>query len=59
MTEDEMAGWITDTMDVCLSELRELVMDRCWGPAPVDPGNSKWGRSWRGGIYLFRDIKRD
>ena len=27
MTEDEMAG-ITDSMDVSLSELRELVMDR-------------------------------
>ena len=27
-TEDEMAGWITDLMDVSLSELRELVMDR-------------------------------
>ena len=23
-----MAGWITDSMDVSLSELRELVMDR-------------------------------
>ena len=28
MTEDEMAGWLTDSMDVNLSELRELVMDR-------------------------------
>ena len=28
MTEDEMAGWITDSMDVILSELRKLVMDR-------------------------------
>ena len=28
MTEDEMADGITDLMDLSLSELRELVMDR-------------------------------
>ena len=28
MTEDEMAGWITDSMDVSLSELQALLMDR-------------------------------
>ena len=28
MTEDEMAGWHTDLMDMSLSELQELVMDR-------------------------------
>ena len=28
MTEDEMADGITDSMDVSLSELRELVRDR-------------------------------
>ena len=28
MAEDEMAGCITDSMDVSLSELRKLVMDR-------------------------------
>ena len=28
MTKDEMAGGITDSMDVSLSELRVLVMDR-------------------------------
>ena len=27
-TEDEMAGGITDSMDMSLSELQELVMDR-------------------------------
>ena len=27
-TEDEMAGWHPDSMDMSLSELRELVMDR-------------------------------
>ena len=28
MTEDEMAGWHHNSMDVSLSELREFVMDR-------------------------------
>ena len=28
MTENEMAGWHIDSMDMCLGELRELVMDR-------------------------------
>ena len=28
MTEDKMAGCITDSMNMSLSELRELVMDR-------------------------------
>ena len=34
MTEDEMAGWLTDSKDVSLSELRELVMGReAWSVA--------------------------
>ena len=28
MTEDEMAGWHTDSMDIILSKLQELVMDK-------------------------------
>ena len=28
MTEDEMAGYITDSMDMSLGKLCELVMDR-------------------------------
>ena len=28
MTEDEMVGWHTNSMDMSLSKLRELVVDR-------------------------------
>ena len=36
-----------------------LFVSECWGPAPVDPGNSKWGWSRRlGKDYLIRNIKR-
>ena len=28
MKEDEIVGWITDSMDVSLSEIREMVTDR-------------------------------
>ena len=28
MTEDEMVGWYHDSMDMTLSKLRELLMDR-------------------------------
>ena len=32
----------------------------CWGPAPVDPGNSKGRRHRRGKLmYLTRNIKTD
>ena len=35
-TEDKMVDGITDLMDVSLSELRELVMDRVWFPKSVE-----------------------
>ena len=47
-TEDEMAGWITDSMDVSLSELRELVIDReAWHAAIHGVAkNRTWLSDW-------------
>ena len=42
MTEDEMAGYIMDSMDVSLSELREMVMDReAWHAAILGVAKSQ------------------
>ena len=40
---------------------RDQIANICWcrGPAPVDPGNSKGGRRWRGKTCLFINIRLD
>ena len=44
MTEDEMAGWHHDSMNMSLGEFRELVMDR---------------EAWRAAVHGVAKIEHD
>jgi len=44
MTEDEMAGWHTDSIDMSLGELRELVIDREAWHAAIHGIAKSWTR---------------
>ena len=44
MTEDEMADGITDLMDMSLSELREMVIDREAWCAAIHVVSKSWTR---------------
>ena len=44
MTEDEMVGCITDSMDMALGELQEMVMDREAWRAAIHGVAKSWTR---------------
>ena len=57
MTEDEMVGWYHRLNGHGFGWTPGV--GDCWGPALVDPGNSKGGRHWRGKTCLFINIRLD
>ena len=44
MTEDEMVGWNTYSIDMSLSKLRELIMDRESWHAAIHGVTKSWTR---------------
>ena len=50
---DDVEGWDG------VGRWEEAQEGGCRGPAPVDPGNSKGGRRWRGKTCLFINVRLD
>ena len=56
MTEDEMAGWHRQLMDMSLSELRELVMDReAWHTVCRKELDTTEGLNWTEESLIWRN----
>ena len=57
LTEDEMVGWHHGVMDMSLSKLRELVMDReAWRAAVHGFAKSQTRLNWNEHLKLFRSL---
>ena len=63
MTEDEMVGWLTDSMEMSLDRLQELVMDKEAWHAVMHRVTKSWTRmsdwaelNWLSRCFLWRNV---